>query len=411
MSDSSSPKIPTTKTSKKVREVFLRTPFARTKVALGLAIILIVTFGAADNFGTRSSTAGVVAPVGLGAATPFAVLAGTTITNTGPSVIAGDIGLSPGTSVTGFPPGSQSSGVQDITDATASLAKSDATTAFLDASGRTPFTVVGPDIGGNVLTAGVYKGTSSMAITGTVTLDAQGDPSAVFIFQAGSSLITASNSVVALENGAQACNVFWEVGSSLTLGTSSNFSGTVFSLTSATLNSGANVAGRIIALNGAVTLDDNLIAVPTCAAVVASTTTTAAATTTSGVAGTTTTTDATTTSGVAGTTTTTDATTTSVVGGTTTTSVVDTTPTTVEKGKGVVGGVPTTSGPGGPPNTIPLGAPQTGLGGTVGNGVWPDFFIALGAFLTAMLAGVFLVDYRRRYAKASKAPKDSSRDS
>ena len=117
-----------------------------------------------------------------------------------------------------------------------------------------------------LLTSGVYAHDSGMQLTGTVTLDAQGDPAAVFIFKAGSTLITASNSSVELVNGASACNVFWQVGSSATLGTGTTFVGTVLALTSATLGAGSTVEGRILARNGAVTLDNNLVAAPSCAA-------------------------------------------------------------------------------------------------------------------------------------------------
>jgi|GEM_PF-662171 len=404
MSDSPSSKTSSTRLPKSLGSVLRPEKYVRTKIVIGALAIAVIVFVVAATFDPRSaSTAGATPPVNLGTAAPFAVLAGTTITNTGPTVISGDLGLYPGTAITGFPPGVQATGVTDDTDAVASLAKNDATTAFLDAAGRTPDTVVGPDIGGLTLVPGVYSGSSSMAITGTLTLDAQGDPSAVFIFQAGSTLITASNSVVALENGAQACNVFWEVGSSLTLGTTSNFSGTVFSLTSATLNTGATVAGRIVALNGAVTLDDNLITIPTCAAVLPTTTTTVAGTTsTTAVGGTTTsTTGATTTTTGGGTTTTT-------TGGSTSTSIVVGAVTTTTS---TPGGTTTTAvGSGGSPSTIPLGAPQTGLGGTVGLGVWPDFFISLGAFVVAALAGLFLFEVRRRNQATSVGPRDSSRE-
>ncbi len=157
-------------------------------------------------------------PVGLGTTTSFAVLAGTTVTNTGPSVISGNLGVSPGTAVTGFPPGKVINGTQHKADAVALQAQSDLTTAYTDAAGRTPATVVSKDLGGQTLAPGVYKAASAMGLTGTVTLDGHSDPNAVFIFQAGSTLITASSSTVKLIGGAQACNVFWQVGSSATLG-------------------------------------------------------------------------------------------------------------------------------------------------------------------------------------------------
>ena len=143
------------------------------------------------------------------------------------------------------------------------LAQSDLTTAYNSAAGRTPATTVSGDLGGRTLTPGVYKSASSMGLTGTVRLDAANDPAAVFIFQAGSTLITASNSTVQLIRGAQPCNVFWQVGSSATLGTNTTFVGTVMALTSATLVTGANVSGRILARNGSVTLDSNTVTRPT----------------------------------------------------------------------------------------------------------------------------------------------------
>ena len=155
--------------------------------------------------------------VGLGTATPYAVLAGTTVTNTGPSVISGNVGVSPGTAITGFPPGLVNAGTIHAADAAALQAKNDLTTAYNDAAGRSPVVdETSQNLGGQTLVPGVYSAASGMALTGTVTLDAQGDPDAVFVFQAGSTLITASSSRVALIGGAQACNVFWQVGSSAT---------------------------------------------------------------------------------------------------------------------------------------------------------------------------------------------------
>ena len=216
--------------------------------------------------------------VGLGTATSFAVLAGSTVTNTGPSIITGDLGVSPGAAVTGFPPGLVN-GVQHKADAVALQAQSDLTTGYNDAAGRTPPTAVSSDLGGQRLVAGVYKAAGPLGLTGTLTLDAQNDPNSVFIFQAGSTLITASNSTVNLVNGASPCNVFWQVGSSATLGTGTTVVGSILALTSASLKTGATVNGRILARNGAVTLDTNTITRPNCSTT-STTTTTAPPTTT-----------------------------------------------------------------------------------------------------------------------------------
>src|SRR3989344_2558695 len=203
--------------------------------------------------------------VNLGSADNFAVLAGSTITNPGSSVVNGDLGLSPGTAVTGFPPGTLN-GTQHAADTAAANAQAALTTAYNNAAGQTPVSTVPTELGGTTKTAGIYDSAAgTFGITGTLTLDAAGDPNAVFIFKTASTLITAANSNVVLANGAQACNVFWQVGSSATLGTNSTFKGNILALTSATLTTGANVEGRVLARNGAVTLDSNTVTRPTCA--------------------------------------------------------------------------------------------------------------------------------------------------
>ncbi|MEO7423063.1 MAG: ice-binding family protein [Ornithinibacter sp.] len=220
-----------------------------------------------------SSASAIPADVPLGTAGAFSVLAGSTVTNTGPSVISGDagnggnLGVSPGSAVTGFPPGLVTPpGTIHTTDAVAGNAQSDLTIAYNTAAGLPcNKTLTDQDLGGQTLTSGVYCFATSAQLTGTLTLDAEGNPDAVFIFQIGSTLITASNSTVAFVNGAQGCHVFWQVGSSATLGTSSLFSGTIMALTSITANTTANVQGRLLARNGAVTLDSNAIHTPACA--------------------------------------------------------------------------------------------------------------------------------------------------
>ena len=207
-----------------------------------------------------SGALGAQPPVGLGTADSFAVLAGSTVTNTGPSTVNGDLGLHPGTSITGFPPGTVNGTIHGP-DAVALQAQTDVTTAYNDAAGRLPPLAIPADLGGLTLTAGVYKRASSLGLTGAVTLDAQGNPNSVFVFQAGSTLTTASASRVNLINGAQACNVYWQVGSSATLGTTSNFSGVIMAMQSISMNNGVTVLGRAFARNGAVTMiNDNISA-------------------------------------------------------------------------------------------------------------------------------------------------------
>lgn len=204
--------------------------------------------------------------VDLGTATSFAVLAGTTITSTGLTIITGDVGVSPGTAIVVSPPGAIF-GTTHSNDAVAIQAQIDLTAAYNDAATQPSTGTVSGNIGGSTFTPGVYQSTSSLDITGTLTLDAQGDPNAVFIFQMASTLTTeAGDSSVLLINGAQACNVFWQVGSSATLGTNTIFQGTILALTSITATTGAAVSGRLLARNAAVTLDANIITVSICAA-------------------------------------------------------------------------------------------------------------------------------------------------
>lgn len=202
--------------------------------------------------------------VDLNTAESFVVLAGTTVTNTGSTVLNGDLGLSPGSAVIGFPPGVVN-GQQQVANPIAVQAQVDLTAAYTDAAGQTPVTTVPTELGGTTKTPGIYDSTAgTFTITGALTLDAQGDPDAVFIFKTASTLITAGASSINLVNGAQACNVFWQVGSSATLGTTSAFRGNILALTSATVTTGATVEGRVLTRNGAVTLDTNTITKPAC---------------------------------------------------------------------------------------------------------------------------------------------------
>jgi Ice-binding-like len=194
----------------------------------------------------------------MGTAQSFAVLGASVVTNTGLTSVVGDLGVSPGTSITGFPPGNVN-GTVHAGDALAAQAQADAVTAynFLAAEACLPANnLTGQDLGGLTLLPGVYCFNSSAQLTGTLTLDANGDPNAVFVFLIASTLTTASNSA-AIANGGSPCNIFFQVGSSATLGTGTAFSGNIFALTSITANTGASVSGGSYALNGAVTMDTN----------------------------------------------------------------------------------------------------------------------------------------------------------
>jgi LPXTG-motif cell wall-anchored protein len=272
------------------------------------------------------------APVALGSAASYGVLGGSTVTNTGSSVIEGDVGVSPGTAITGFPPGT-ATGTMHANDTAAANAQSALTTAYNDAAGRATTSTIAADLGGQTLVPGVYAG-GAIGLTGTLTLDGGGDPTATFIFKAASSLVTASSSSVALIGGATACNVFWQVTSSATLGTGSSFVGSILALTSITANTGASITGRLLARNGAVTLDTNTVRRPSCAAPASSTSSTSSSTSTS------------TSSSTTSTTSTTAPTTTS-------TTVTSTTPTT---------SVATSSA--GPPTTIASSTPSTAPAGS-----------------------------------------------
>ena len=200
----------------------------------------------------------------LGTAGNFAVLAGSAVTNTGLSVFDASVGVWPGRAITGFPPGVLSGGTLQNGSAAAQQAQTDLTAAY-NALTLMPVTQVltGVDLGGLTLTPGVYFFASSAQLTGTLTLNAQGDPNAMFVFQIGSTLTTASAASVLTINGFGgfgACNVFWQIGSSATLGTDTNFEGNILAMTSITLTTGAEIInGRALARNGAVTLDTNSI--------------------------------------------------------------------------------------------------------------------------------------------------------
>ena len=264
----------------------------------GYAAAGIVALLALNTLGLPAASA--TTKVNLGGASPFAVLAGTAVTNVTTSAITGDLGLSPAagsaydsgvtsSQVTGtiYQASAGGPGGSVTNPSLLTTAKNNLTAAFIDAAGRTPTTTYSSgdnQLGGKTLIAGVYAfghaTTANITSASPLVLNGQGDVNSVFIFQASSDLVTASNSVVRLENGAQACNVFWVVGSSATLNTSSTFVGTLMALTSASLLTGATVQGRILARNAAVTLQQNTITVPTACLTASATTTTSTPTTT-----------------------------------------------------------------------------------------------------------------------------------
>ena len=237
-----------------------RTQFFVASASLGLVSCLVLMTVSLGN-------AAVPSAVDLGTAGSYGVLGGSAVTNTGPTTVTGDLGVSPGTSITGLAQITMHGSVHQ-TDAAAAQAQADLSLAYNQAAGKAPNQIasVPAAVGGLTLNPGVYKYDSSLNIAGALTLDGQSDPNAVFIFQVGSTLITASAASVVLTNGAQACNVYWQVGSSATLGTTTSFQGVIMSLASITLNTNATVTGSVLAQTaGAVTMDTNTITRATCA--------------------------------------------------------------------------------------------------------------------------------------------------
>lgn len=216
--------------------------------------LLAFSFWAVSAYGSANS-------VNLGTAGTFAVLAGPTVTDTGATTLPGDLGLWPGTEITGFPPGFVSGGTTHASDAVAKQAQSDLTLAYIAAAGQQGgINLTGQDLGGLTLTLGVYHFDSSAQLTGILTLNALGDPNSIFVFQMGSTLTTASGSSVVFTNGGPLDGLYWQVGSSATLGTTTAFAGNILALTSITLNTGASITcGSALARNGAVALDTNSI--------------------------------------------------------------------------------------------------------------------------------------------------------
>jgi hypothetical protein len=306
-----------------------------TLIAFGLALPALA-------LAAPLATAADVVDVPLGTASGYSVLGGTTVPDPGSSVPAGSVGLSPGSTVTGFPPGSVTQPAIIDTTPAADQAQSDLTTAYVDAAGRPVTATTTADLVGLNLSPGVYSGPdkSALGLTGTLTLDAGGNADAVFIFQTDSTLITASSSTIALVNGAQACHVYWQVGSSATLGTGSVFVGTILAQASVTVDSNVTVHGRALARTGAVTLDDDTFTDAGCAPTSTTTTSGSGSTTSSSTPG--------------------GPTTTVPVGPTTTVQVGPTTTT------GGSGSTTTSSTPAGPTTTVQVGSTTTtpGTGST-----------------------------------------------
>lgn len=230
-----------------------RTIFKRATTVLMVVLLGIMMITPATVFAAGGD------PIDFGSAESFAVLAHSTITNIGDTTIEGDVGLYSGTSITGFETVTLVGGTIHLTDPTAQQAKVDLLVAYNEAAGRTTTEVLSADLGGRTLTQGVYASPTSIGLTGTLTLDAQGNQDAVFIFKAGSTLTTATNSKILLINGASASNVFWQVGSSATLGTNSDFLGHIMAQDSITVTTGTEIIGKIMVLTGSITLDSNVI--------------------------------------------------------------------------------------------------------------------------------------------------------
>ena len=231
----------------------------RTRLA-GIALAILAVFAL--------PTAAQAAPVGLGTAAPFVVLGGAKVTNVGPSVLNGNLGISPGTELEGFGPPAVINGSTHATTEVAAQAQLDLTTAYDAAAGQPVLPandLSGEDLGGLKLAPGTYRYNAAALMTGALILDAEGDPNAEFVFQIGSQLTTESASSVVLVNGASPCNVYWQVGSSAVLGTTTSFQGTLMALTSISLNSKATVVGRMLARNGQVSLIENTLTRPLCA--------------------------------------------------------------------------------------------------------------------------------------------------
>ena len=235
---------------------------------IGAALVAFTMTTAAVLIFGNPAYAATVATVPMATSANYSVLGASTVTNTGGSTLNGSLGLWPGTSITGFPPGKVvPPATTDTANASAQQAQSDLAAAYLNAAGRPVDATTTANLANLNLRAGVYAGPSKspLSLTGPLILDGAGNPSSVFIFQTDSTLTTASGSTVTLINGAQECNVFWQVGSSATLGTGSVFAGNILALSAITVTNNVTVHGRALARNAAVTLDNDTFTTPTCA--------------------------------------------------------------------------------------------------------------------------------------------------
>lgn len=231
------------------------------RAPLPLLVIALLAASSSYGFGDKDRVRATAVAPGLGTAGTFAVVGASTVTNTGPTVINGDLGVSPGAAVTGFPPGTVT-GTIHAANAAANSAQNDITTLFNALGAQAcDLNITGTNLGGLTLTPGVYCFNSSAQLTGTLTLNGLGNPGAVWVFQIGSTLVTASGSTVAYVNAGRNCGTFWQVGSSATLGTNTSFSGNIVAQASITLNTASANFGALFARTGAVTLDTNTVSI------------------------------------------------------------------------------------------------------------------------------------------------------
>jgi hypothetical protein len=228
---------------------------------IGPVAALIAGCGVMSDASTASEAQGLT----MGAASGFAVLGASTATCTNLSDVTGDVGVSPGTAITGFNPDCTITGTIHAGDGVAAQAHSDLAIAYNDLKAvACEYNLTGTDLGGQTLAPGVYCFDTSVGLTGDLTLDGGGDSTATWIFQIGSTITTASNSKVIMAGSGESCNVFWQVGSSGTIGTGTAFQGNVLASASITLVSGSTLVGRALALNAAVTMDHNTVSLGNC---------------------------------------------------------------------------------------------------------------------------------------------------